>query len=583
MPAAAAPSGRRLALEGGALLALVLTLTTWFGAWPRGLPPLLPAAAASALAGALMTGRLRSVRLPAPGAETLTCVALAVAYRAPALVHPWGWVNRDGAYGAFVGLHLLQGVRPAPVFTEGANYQGTLKAHLAALIAALTGARDFSLLMVVASLILYLVFLVAAMALARRLGGRTAALFSGLYLALSGRFLTVFSLNCVGQYVDVLALGGVALVLLARMPEDTGGAPARGRYLGIGLLLGAAFWQQPVALAYAAAALVALGLRRITWRDPWALLVAAGFLIGALPVLVWNAQHGWASGDLLGREPADLRAQADALPHLVRRTARIALPILSGLSPGHPWADVPGLALVCAGALPLALVGLSVRGRRDLGEAVRAGRIPAFLLPLLLALACLALFWATAAGRVYWRPRYLLPFLAAGAVALGVTLAGLARRAPVAAGALLAAALAVNVSGTLSRLREGGGIAEYYRAVVRSLEEKQVRNGYADFSISAPVTMFTAERIVLSPRLGPTPAYESESHARRVDAAGADAYVLRPEDDPEPFAEILRGLGVSYRLDLDPLPVFYGFSRPVRIDEIAGFRGTRATPAAGDE
>ena len=58
----------------------------------------------------------------------------AVLRRLPALVHPWGWVNTDGAYGAFVALHLLEGERPAPVFTEGASYQGTLKGHLAALL-----------------------------------------------------------------------------------------------------------------------------------------------------------------------------------------------------------------------------------------------------------------------------------------------------------------------------------------------------------------------------------------------------------------------------------------------------------------
>ena len=70
--------------------------------------------------------------------------------------------------------------------------------------------------MVLASLLLYLVFVAASMALARRIGGRAAALVTGLYLALGPKFLTTFSLNCVGQYVDVLALGGVALALLAR-------------------------------------------------------------------------------------------------------------------------------------------------------------------------------------------------------------------------------------------------------------------------------------------------------------------------------------------------------------------------------
>src|SRR6185503_14494937 len=110
----------------------------WFGGWPPGLPAAAPALALAAL----VCGRAWSLslgaagpggaggRVPRPRPETLACVIAAVAYRLPALLYPWGWVNTDGAYGGFVALHLLEGIRPAPVFTEGANYQGTLKGHL---------------------------------------------------------------------------------------------------------------------------------------------------------------------------------------------------------------------------------------------------------------------------------------------------------------------------------------------------------------------------------------------------------------------------------------------------------------------
>src|SRR5688500_10211889 len=202
--------------------ALVLLIMTWFGGWPRGFPVFVPLL----LLAGLLAWRMRTVwpiRLPRPALSTLVCLVIALVYRAPALVYPWGWVNRDGAYGAFVALHLLRGLRPAPAFTEGANYQGTLKGHLAALLSLVTGVDDLSWLMVAARVVLSLVFVAATMALARRLGGEPAAWISGLFLALGPRFLTVFSLNCVGQYVDVLALGGVALALCARLLE---GRPA---------------------------------------------------------------------------------------------------------------------------------------------------------------------------------------------------------------------------------------------------------------------------------------------------------------------------------------------------------------------
>lgn len=554
----------------------VLTVTTWFASTPPAVPP---AAALAGLAVALaarawMAGGARGPKVRAPRVETLACLAAAVAYRLPALLHPWGWVNRDGAYGAFVTLHLLQGVRPAPVFTEGANYQGTLKSHVAALVALATGARDLSFLMTAGSLILYLVFTASAMAVARRVAGRPAAVATGLYLALGPRFLTVFSLNCVGQYVDVLALGGVGLAVLARvLDDDRRGFEARASYLALGVLVGAAFWQQPVALSYAAVVAVVLALRSGTWRDPWTLLVPVGGALGTLPVLLWNMEHGWATRDILGREPLELRAQAEALGHLIGRTLSVSFPILAGLSPNHPWADLPGMRVAAAWLFPLILAGYAGVRRKDFALWARRGvPTPAVLAPLLMVF-CLALFWAVASGSVYRRPRYLLPVVAAGAIHAGVLTAWAWTRSRAAAACGLGAVLALHAAGTVPRMAASGDIARHHEAVVRSLEQKGIRTGYSDFSIAAPVTMFTSERIVLSPALGPTPAYESEAQARRVAEDGPDAYVLPPEDDPERFASVLRGLGVGFQVETKPVTVFYAFSRRVGLAEVAGFRG----------
>jgi hypothetical protein len=595
---------RDLLLEAALLGCLGLLVTTWFTARPASVPPMMPFAGLLVLGGFRWRRSWRAV-LHAPAPETLAALGAATLYRAPALVHPWGWVNRDGAYPAFVALHLMQGMRPAPIFTEGAHYQGTLKGHLGALLGLVTGVRDLSLLMVLSSLLLYLVFVAATMALVRRLAGRGAAVVTGLYLAISPRFLTVFSLNCVGQYVDVLALGGLALVLLARLlAGDRRGAEARGIYLVAGLLLGAAFWQQPIALAYIGVALLALALRRATWRDAWSLLLPVGAFIGALPVLLWNVENHWQSGDIMGREPGELAAQADALLHLLRRTLTISFATLSGLSPGHPGAHLWPVAAVGYVLVPGALAFyLALRGR-EIASSLREGRPSPALLPPLLLACCLAQWWAVAAGRIYWRPRYLLPVTAATAMHLGVIVAwlwlrgvwGVPRSAPpsstserrfiprVLGALILGALLAVNVSGTWPRLRSGAEVAAPYERLVRSLEAKQIRTGYADFSISAPVTMFTGERIVFSSRLGPTASYESDRHTQKVAREGPDAYVLRGDDDPERFAAVLRSLGVSYKLDVDPFPIFYGFSRRVRLDEVAGFRGEEEpepSPAEG--
>jgi hypothetical protein len=572
-------SGERARRAAGLGLPVLLALAilSWYGDFPATGASAIVAAAAVLGAAACAWVALRPLPRLHLSAETLAVCAVALAYRLPALLHPWGWVNTDGAYGAFVALHLLEGARPAPVFTLGASYQGTLKGHLAALFSLLTGAQDLSRMMVLASLALNLVFIVATMALARRIGGRAAALASGLYLGLGPKFLTVFSLNSVGQYVDVLALGGAALAVLAPL-LDGEPSPRDGlRALAVGLLLGAAFWQQPVATCYAIAAFVALAFRRrpgSAGRWPW---MAAGLLVGALPVIVWNVRHDWGSSDVMGADTAGLRAQAEALPTLIRRTLDTSFPVLAGVSPGHPWLGFGPLRILAGALVPAAgLVFLLLRGR-EMAASVRAGRPSPALLPPLLLAACLALVWATAAGAVYSRPRYLLPVMAATAVHIGVAWGRAWARSRALATLGLAALLALNVSGTMSRLRDGGPTADYYRRVLRSLESKGIRTGYADFSLAAPLTMFTRERILLSSRLGPTPAYEPEEQTARVEREGPDAYVLRPDDDPDRFAAVLRGLGVEYRVDLDPVPVFYGFSRRVRVEEVSGFRGEPAT------
>ncbi len=575
------PSVFRFSLEGAGLLAAALSFTTWFAGWPAGLPSGVPAAMLGTLAGiwALSSKRL----LPRPRPETWVVLGLAIAYRLPAWLHPWGLVNRDGAYGAFVALHLLAGQRPAPVFTEGANYQGTLKGHLAALFSLVSGSRDLSFLVMVAGLSLTLLFILASMALARRVGGRGAALVTGLYLSLGPKFLTVFTLNSVGQYADVLALGGLALALTARLLDlDLAGPAARGHYLGLGLLLGAAFWQQPVALGYAAAVALALLLRRRTRGDGWALLAPLGFLLGALPLVLWNLQHGWASGAIMGRDSDLLRAQAEALLVSVERTLTTAFPILAGLSPGHPWSTVPLVSGLTRLLIPGLLLGFLALTGRPLWRGVRLGRPSTAILPPLLMASSLAFVWATASGHVYSRPRYLLPVMAATAVHLGVVAAWTWKRSPIATGVGLAVLVAFSGAGTLPRLLQCAAIQERYRVIVRSLEEKGIRTGYADFSLSAPVTMFTAERILLSPRLGPTPAYESELQEQRVAREGPDAFVLRPGDDSQAFGAVLSRLGVSFRFESTPIPVFYQLSRPVPVEEVRGFRGA-AEPQEPDE
>lgn len=546
------------------------------------MPVAISGLALCTLGATLLRGLSPSTWRWRPRPETLACLALAVAYRAPALLHPAGFVNKDGAYMAFATASLRLGERPAPAFTEGANYQGTLKAHLAALPGFVIG--DDALLLVAVGLGLTLLLIAATMALARRIGGPPAALLAGLYLAIGPKFATVFQLNAVGQYVDVMALGGFALALLARLlDDDRHGAGARWLYLGAGTALGAAVWQQPVALSYLAAGATALVLRRRTWRDPWTLLVPIGVLLGALPALAWNVQHDWATREILGQSAASPGLERLAtLPNQVWRTFRISFPILAGFSPEHPWlAAWPDLRWVAAALAPATALAYALVTRGGLGLRGLSPR-PA-LLPQLLALFVLAQFWAVPSERLHWRPRYLLPLVACSALFCGVVLGRLWTRTRAIAGLLMLALLAAHAAGTTPRMLAAGRGEGQYRAIVAFVEGAGVRAGYADFSLSSAVTMLTRERVLLSPELGPTPYYVSDRHARGVRQRGAPAFVLRPQDDADAFAAGLRGLGIGFERKDGPVVVFRGLDRPLPVEEARAYVVPRTDPPPADD
>ena len=100
---------------------------------------------------------------------------------------------------------------------------------------------------------------------------------------------------------------------------------------------------------------------------------------------------------------------------------------------------------------------------------------------------------------------------------------------------------------------------------------RRASTGHSDFTLSAPLTMFTRERILLSSRPWTDPRLRVGS-ARARGARGPRRVVLRPDDDPEPSprrseASARRTRSTRIRF------VFHRLSRRVRVEEVHGFRG----------
>jgi len=201
----------------------VLTVDAWFqgpivGRWagPGAAIPL--AVALLALIGWEIARRPRPAEaVAADDRRFLLAVAvvalLATLVRLPALAAPASLISSDSAVAGIIAQELAAGQRPAPIYAPGFPYEGTLKPHLTALLSwLLPGGIPATYAWTSHSF--HLLWTVAVMVLARHAAGLPAAVAAGLFMALSPRFLVAFSLNNVGQYPEVNALGALALMAL---------------------------------------------------------------------------------------------------------------------------------------------------------------------------------------------------------------------------------------------------------------------------------------------------------------------------------------------------------------------------------
>jgi hypothetical protein len=401
------------------------------------------------------------------------------------------------------------------------------------------------------------------MVLARGAGGLAAAIAAGLYMAASPRFLTAFSLNNVGQYAEVNALGAASLALLAR---------GRGLLLP-GLLAGLAVWQQLLGI-YFVLVLVLVAVFTPELRRPRSIAAGVvGLAAGSYPIWIWNAANGWATLDLFrrgGKNPAD---RLLGLPERLETVARVSLPRLFGFDEvGLP----EGLAIALSVALPAVVLWMAWRHRASQGQPGTPGAVrPVFLLfVVVVGVFAVSKF----SHRGAQRPRYLMPLYTSVAVAGGWGLARLAGRSRTAAAVAGAAVLAVNVASTVPWLRSRAHAKARDALFLDALDGGGVRTAYAGFWLAPKYTFLSGGRVVLSGELGPDVSWVHPGHAASVRAHGPDGFVLRDPSLARAFAARLDVLGVGYQRTDAPYIIFHHLSRRVTLEEVADYDATAPGP-----
>jgi 4-amino-4-deoxy-L-arabinose transferase-like glycosyltransferase len=236
-----------------------------------------------------------------------------------------GTPNSDESVVGLMVLHALHG--HFSTFFWGSPYGGPQEVWLTVPVFAVAGVNYYALRSVPILLTALTSFVIWRVG--RRTIGEPAALVAGALFWVWPPF-NIFQLSQQQSfYAPEVLYCSLLLLLGLRVVER----PDRVRVGIFGLVLGLAFWETPQIVPIAVPLIL-----WVAWRAPRGLRNAwvgvLGALLGALPWLIWNSRHGWAS--------LTVHHSLSAFQHSLRLLASPVLPMTVGLR--APFGQEPLLA-----------------------------------------------------------------------------------------------------------------------------------------------------------------------------------------------------------------------------------------------
>ncbi|MBI4797143.1 MAG: glycosyltransferase family 39 protein [Desulfarculus sp.] len=478
----------------------------------------------------------------APWTAPLAILALAILVRVPYLIH----INLDAdmAVTGLMGRHILEG--HFPVFFYGQPFCGSIEAYLAAAIFALLGSSPLTLSL--APTLVGLIFVLVAFLAAKDMWGRRAGLWAMLFAALPPYYFALHNVLPRAAYIEIPLFSLLLIWMAFRLAHRRA---AWWLYLLYGLTAGVGFWTHfLIAYALLASALyMVLADWRLLWRRGHA-LIWAGFLVGGLPLWVYNLGHDWGSFTFL-LQPKESVPAWQVLLSLLQMGAPI---LLGAFSDGTQQPVVP-VASHVAYALGLAALGyLLWRRRRGLGGLARLDARQADGSELfLLVLFCGVLITALKGEPVVASRRHYVPLYAAMIPLAGYALARLQEHHRALALGLGGLALASNLAGVVlscaafnPQIRQDiePQVAERRNAIATLLERGVTRAYSLDYWNCPLITFESGERLIL---VMPQDELEHfyEPNARLVAQAGQTVYLGRR--DSHSIRQMLKAMGAGFK------------------------------------
>lgn len=249
---------------------------------------------------------------------------------------------------AIMALNIAYHGDSPPLF-YGQNYMGSLEAYLGALFFHLAGSPSLFLLRL-GIIVLVACFFFFLYRLSSLLFSRGLALVTLLVMGVGSSSIFMRQIIATGGTAETLVFGTLAFLLaswlaLTYQPGGTVSVARLVAYLGWGLVVGLGFWSDMVVLPFLAMAGLLLVL--FCWREllpwRWSLLIL-GIIIGMLPLLIYNIDHGLNPlSTLLGlTEGSNTRAPRSigGIAYNIFSTIQVSIPIATSM-PFCPVMEVP--------------------------------------------------------------------------------------------------------------------------------------------------------------------------------------------------------------------------------------------------
>ena len=551
---------RTVVLSATALVAYLWLCFAWFDHdndfFLASTPPILPAA--------LFVVALLARGLPRFARDHWIALGLAVASfgsRLPFLWGAYGLFSSDASAQGLMALHIVEG-RHHPIFLYNWSYVGSIKAHLTAALAWVSGEPVMSF--AAAAALIYAAFTASVYLLARTVAPRAAALVAAGYVIVAPGFLTAWGMGNEGNYVDVMLFGTLMLMLGARFAKDEGSGTKTAFWMGV--LGGLAFWTHILATYYLLTAVGVLAFHRFG-REAFNRLAsfAGGFIVGDFPGILWNARHEWLSFRWWSLDAETVEA-SDRLSRTFSQLTEVgttSFAVLAGYWPPEvpPWPSALW-HLTLSLLIPAVFVFFAWKHRARLRTLSPELMLAGFSVLVVLVFAQSSFGWMTD------EPRYLLFLFSVVPVFLGTAVVALWRWKPPVAGALVAALLFVNVRGDgryLAVALESDGVN---RDFVQQIEALGVRYVRSDYHLSYKYVFLSHGRMVWTSELGP--AKTEWYYPFRDEVANAEEVALVPRSFR--FARRIRrrldASEIRYRQEDLLYPVLFDFSEPVRLPDL---------------